>query len=66
MKKISADEQYREKLIEGGVRPDRIAGLLGRDLNCVGNIVGIYRTSMAEQNPAAFEIEQYRRLWRTA
>jgi hypothetical protein len=53
------DEEYRQKLIRHGVRPELLLDLSGHDLDCVGNIVDVYRTSMQQQNPARFEIMQY-------
>lgn len=55
---MMTDHDYRDLLVLGGVRRDLIATLIGHDLDCVGNIVRIYRTSMKEQDPAAFAIAQ--------
>lgn len=51
------DAQYRDLLTSAaGVRDDLIATLSSRELDLVGNIVQVYRTSMQEQDPAAFQI----------
>jgi hypothetical protein len=52
------DVAYRAKLIASGVIPDRLEELSGHQLDCVGNIVDVYRTTMRKQNPARFEILQ--------
>ena len=53
------DETYKGKLIAGGVAPKHLEGCSSHDLDCIGNIMQVYRTSMAEQNPSAFRIEQF-------
>ena len=57
------DSDYVAKLIAAGVKPRMLLGLSSHQLDCVGNIVGVYRTSMREQNPIAFEIyESHQRI----
>lgn len=56
---MKTDVEYRNDLIANGVRADLIATCIGHDLDRIGNIVGVYRTSMEEQDPARFAIEQY-------
>lgn len=59
---MKSDDDYRRELTDQGrVKPDLIETLTGHDLDCVGNIVQVYRTSMQEQNPTAYAIEQERR-----
>jgi hypothetical protein len=42
---MMSDHEYRQKLIwEGGARPELVGTLIGRDLDCVGNILRVYRT----------------------
>jgi hypothetical protein len=55
------DTEYAEKLIASGVRPDRLEGLSGHALDCIGNIVEVYRTSVEIQNPAHAAIQRYAR-----
>lgn len=59
-RKMMSDSDYRSKLIARGVKTEIVAIVSGHDLDCIGNIVGIYRTSMKEQDPAAYEISEFR------
>ena len=55
-----SDADYREKLIaEGHVRAAIVATAAGAELDRIGNIVGVYRTTMAEQDPSRFAIENF-------
>lgn len=54
------DLSYRQKLIESGVLPHMLDGQTSHELNCIGNIRDVYRTTMKEQNPARFAILQER------
>ncbi len=55
------DDSYRQRLIDAGAVSDIIKSFSGHDLDCVGNILDVYRTSMKQQNPARFEILEFRR-----
>lgn len=55
------DKEYRKKLLESGVSQwilDRTTSSHG--LNCIGNIMDVYRTTMEEQNPARAQIMRFR------
>lgn len=54
-----SDDDYRAQLVKAGANLEEIRSLSGHDLDCVGNILRSYRTSMREQNQAAFEIQRY-------
>lgn len=56
---MRTDADYRDALMYAGVRADLIDHLSGQDLDRVGNIMGVYRTSMQEQDPIAFRIRQF-------
>lgn len=55
---MKTDAEYRDLLRERGVKGEYIDAFGGRDLDRIGNIVGVYRTSMHEQDSAAFDIRQ--------
>ncbi len=56
------DEAYRQKLIkEGGGNPEIINAVPDHELNWIGNILGVYRTSMQEQDPARFALKTAKR-----
>jgi hypothetical protein len=60
MSVLMDDETYRQKLIANGVSPRHLDERLdGRDLDRMGNIVGVYRTTMADQDPSRFAIETF-------
>jgi hypothetical protein len=60
------DATYRQKLIDSGVRADLIKDADRHELDAVGNICGVYRTSMMEQNHHRYYIEAAEREWEDA
>lgn len=55
------DDDYRAELVAHGVKSELIANCDSVALDRIGNIVRVYRTSMQQQDPATFEIENFRR-----
>ena len=53
---VMDDAAYRSRLAVAGVSFDKLDGATSHQLDCIGNLVGVYRTSMREQNPSRYRI----------
>ena len=57
-----SDDDYRKAMIADGKKADwfpaYIATESGHNLDCVGNLIGVYRTTWRQQHPSTWEIEQ--------
>lgn len=57
-----SDDDYRKAMAADGKKadwfPSYVSTLYGHDLDCVGNLIGVYRTTWRQQHPGTWQIEQ--------